>query len=250
MATTAEKPKPRAATAATTTAGAVATANALRAYQIEKTDPDSGEVIIGSKFRYLPGHPRQIRCDLKAGVFNIGGEKVIGKSITIIPVTWRKFEDNILNMGRKTWLEVFFFDEGNNLCAVLFHGYSVENFGKLYETLYYDLAEGETLANVKLTIWTEKQVSKKEAGGSYYIAFFKVEGFATPQEVQERAEFAADHLIYRVDTQTGEANVHLSHGYRLPDGYEPDRRALPATTRDEADPSSYADGADQDSRTR
>lgn len=218
---TAKTPKP-AATAATTTAAAVS--NALRAYQIEKPDPETGELLTASRFRYLMGHPRQIRCDLKAGVFNINGEKVIGKTLSFIPLAWRIFQDNILNMGRKTWAEVFFVDESGAVCAVLFHGYSVENLQKLNSALFYD---DISLADVALTVTTSKKQSKKEDGGTYYIAEFSYAP-APADEVKARKEFAADHLIYREETVTGEAEVSLFHGYRLPNHHEPQRRALPA----------------------
>lgn len=225
MATTAAKPKP-AATAATTTAGAVATANALRAYQIEKTDPDTGEVVTASRFKYLTGHPRQIRADLKAGVFNINGETVLGKSISFIPLAWRVFQDNILNMGRKTWAEIFFVDAAGAVCAVLFHGYSVENLQKLNSALFYD---DISLADVVLTVTCGKK--ERKDGGTYFIADFSYVP-APAEEVKARKQFAQDVLIYREETATGEAEVSLFHGYRLPEHHEPQRRALPAAEED------------------
>ena len=40
---------------------------------------------------------------------------------------WRIFSDDILNMGRKTWAELYFTDDKGAICAVLFHGYSIGN---------------------------------------------------------------------------------------------------------------------------
>ena len=34
-------------------------------------------------------------------------------------------------MGRKLWAELFFADDKGAVCAVLFHGYSVENLCRL-----------------------------------------------------------------------------------------------------------------------
>ena len=98
-----------------------------RAYLTAALDEDSGEVTETSRFRYLTGHPRQIRFDAKAGQFNIGGTTPLGSSLSFVPLAWRIFQDDILNMGRKTWAELFFVDEKGAVCAVLFHGYSVEN---------------------------------------------------------------------------------------------------------------------------
>jgi hypothetical protein len=211
-------------TPSTTTAEAVSTA--LRAYQFEKTDPETGEVQIASRFRYLAGHPRQIRADLKAGSFNINGERPLGKTLRFIPLAWRFFQDNILNMGRKTWAEMFFVDDSGAVCAILFHGYSVENLLKLNAGLFYD---DLTLADVELTVTPSKKESKQEKGGSYYIAEFSYVP-APAEEVRARREFAADHLIYREETVTGEADVTLTYGYQLPEHHALQRRQLAGAT--------------------
>ena len=52
-------------------------------------------------------------------------------------------------MGRKTWAEFFFVDDKGAVCAVLFHGYSVENLYRLIEPLFYD---DLTLADVKVKV--------------------------------------------------------------------------------------------------
>lgn len=215
------KSTPTAAPAAPASAAEVST-TASRAYLTPKVDPETGDVSEVSLFRYLTGHPRQIRFDAKAGVFNVNGEKVIGKSISFIPLAWRIFQDNILNMGRKQWAELFFVDESGAVCAVLFHGYSVENLLKLNAGLFYD---DLSLSQVVLTVTATKKENKK-VGGTYYIAEFSYSD-ADPQAVQARAEFAADHDIYREETVTGEADISLFHGYRLPEHHEPQRRALP-----------------------
>ena len=208
----ASTPAAKAATP-TTTAPAVI-ANALRAYQIERPDAD-GVAVIASRFKYLPGHPRQIRFDAKAGVFNHGGEKVIGNTLSFIPLALRVFEDDILSMGRKLWAEVFFVDETGAVCAVLFHGYSVENLQKLNSALFYDDMQ---LTQVTLTAKATRK-ENKQGKGFYYIAEFSYTP-ADPAEVQARAHFAEDHALYREETLTGAADVRLINGYRLPAGYE------------------------------
>ena len=54
-----------------------------RAYLIEKLDETTGEVAKVSRYRYLPGHPRQVRFDAKAGQFNIGGTVPLGNSLSL-----------------------------------------------------------------------------------------------------------------------------------------------------------------------
>ncbi|WP_235998582.1 hypothetical protein [Hymenobacter sp. BT559] len=82
-------------------ADAAAAVTPSRAYLTASVDEATGELVESSRFKYLPGHPRQIRADLKAGVFNLNGQEVLGKSLTFIPVALRIFSDNILSMGRK-----------------------------------------------------------------------------------------------------------------------------------------------------
>ncbi len=210
------------ATPKTTAAGAAAAAaeatltttpQPTRAYLTVAVDEDSGEVTETSRFRYLAGHPRQIRFDAKAGQFNIGGITPLGNSLEFVPLAWRIFSDNILNMGRKTWAELFFVDAKGAVCAVLFHGYSVENLYRLIEPLFYD---DLTLADVKVKIIAEKkQTIKDEKTATYYIAQFSYTP-ADPAEVQALREFAEDVPVWREETYTGLAEIKTSSGYTVP----------------------------------
>ncbi len=208
------KPKTAAAASAAADTATAASLTASRAY-LTATVSEDGELTETSRFRYLPGHPRQIRFDAKAGKFNVGGDKEIGKSLSFIPVALRIFSDNILNMGRKIWAELFFVDESGAVCAVLFHGYSVENLQKLNASLFYDDLK---LTDVLLTITASKK-ENKTVGGFYFIAEFMYTP-ADPAEVQARQEFAADHDLYREETITGAADTRIVQGYRLPASYE------------------------------
>jgi hypothetical protein len=201
-------PKTTAASAATDTL------TPSRAYLLATSDPDTGEVSEISRFKYLPGHPRQVRFDAKAGQFNIGGTTPLGQSITFIPMAWRIFQDDILNMGRKTWAELYYVDSKGAVCAVLFHGYSVENLYRLIEPLFYD---DLTLADVQVTATaTKKETTKDGKKATYYIAEFSYQP-ADPAEVQARQEFAYDFPIWRAETYTGLADVKLATGYSLPE---------------------------------
>jgi hypothetical protein len=228
-------------TAASAAAAAPAATDTLtlltpsRAYMVPSLDEDTGEVTEKPRFKYLLGHPRQIRADLKAGCFNVNGQDVLGKTLTFIPVALRIFSDNILSMGRKVWAEVFFVDASNVVCAVLFHGYSVENLQKLNAELFYDDLK---LTEVELTVTpVKKQTEKEGKPATYFIAEFSYKP-AAPAEVEARRQFAEDFDLYREETLTGMADVRLLNGYRIPEGYQfPEQRPakqLPASTTAEA----------------
>ncbi len=210
---------PKTTTAATTPAVAPApvmsvVATAPRpAYLLDKVDEATGEVAQVPAFRYLPGHPRQVRFDAKAGHFNINGTVPLGASISFVPLAWRVFQDDILNMGRKLWAELFFADEKGAVCAVLFHGYSVENLYRLIEPLFYD---DLTLADVVVKVQAvKKETTKDGKKATEYIAEFSYTA-ADAAEVAARRDFARDFPIWRAETHTGKADMRIVHGYTVP----------------------------------
>ena len=212
-----------AASAAPAALAATETSTPSRAYlEVVSVDEETGELTEKSRFRYLPGHPKQIRADLKAGVFNVGGDKVLGKTISFILVALRIFSDNILNMGRKVWAELFFVDDSGAVCAVLFHGYSIENLQKLNASMFYD---DLNLTDVVLTVTpVKKQTEKDGKPATYFIADFSYVA-ADPVEVQARQEFAQDFDLYLEETLTGTADLCIVQGYRLPAGYHVEQPA-------------------------
>lgn len=177
----------------------------------KKPDEETGEYT--SKYRYLEGRPHQIRFDAKEGHFTVEGKEILGPSLTFQPLAWRIFEDNILELGHKKWAELFYADERHRICAVMFHGYSVENLLKLRESLFYD---EKSLTQVSLTATAErKENTKISPKAVYYIAEFGyVEG--DQEAVAEGAAFARDHFVYRDETFTPNAVVKFQHGYRVP----------------------------------
>ncbi len=213
-ATTTPKQAAKAAPAALVTeSAATLTASARPAYLVAGVDERTGEETWANRFRYLPGHPRQVRFDAKAGQFNINGTVPLGSAISFIPLAWRIFQDDILNMGRKTWAELYFADEKGAVCAVLFHGYSVENLYRLIEPLFYD---DLTLADVVVTVTAAKKETTKEGKkATYFIAEFSYTA-ADVAEAQARKEFARDFALWRAETCTGLADVKLAQGYTVP----------------------------------
>lgn len=167
----------------------------------------------GKTVKYLEGHPRQYRFDAKEGVFNINGDVKIGRSLTFQPVAWRIFTDNILNMGTKTWAELFFLDEKNCLSAILFHGYSVDNVFRLIEPLYYD---DLTLADVVITAVAEKKENNKiQPKGVYYIATFSYK-MGDPVRTTEMKEVTNAFHIFRQETLTDRADTKTVYGFFNP----------------------------------
>jgi hypothetical protein len=177
----------------------------------KKPDEETGEYT--SKYRYLEGRPHQIRFDAKEGHFTVEGKEILGPSLTFQPLAWRIFEDDILNYGRKKWAELFFADERHRICAVLFHGFSVENLLNLRESLFYN---EKSLTQVCLTATAErKENTKISPKAVYYIAEFGyVEG--DQEAVAEGAAFTLDNFVYRDETFTPNAVVKFQHGYRVP----------------------------------
>ncbi|MVM36065.1 hypothetical protein GO755_38990 [Spirosoma sp. HMF4905] len=167
-----------------------------------------------SKFKYLEGHPKQIRFDAKDGSFNINGDaKTSFKTLTFQPIAWRIFTDNILNMGTKNWAEMFFIDDKNCVSAVLFHGYSVDNIFRLIEPLYYD---DLTLADVIIRAIPEKKENTKiQPKGVYYIATFSYT-MADATETKLLTDFALDVPIFRQETLTDVANIKTAMNYFNP----------------------------------
>lgn len=181
----------------------------VKSYQ--KVDNATGEIT--SRIKYLKGAPRQYRFDAKDGSFNINGEQKIGNTISFQPLAWRIFEDDILQMGKKKWVEIFFVDEKNCVSVILFHGFSVDNLMRLIEPLFYDDA---TLADVVVTVsTTKKENTKITPKGVYYIAEFSYKP-AEAEKVKMLAEFRADHPIYRTETLTDVADVKVAFGYTNP----------------------------------
>lgn len=185
---------------------------------LTRIDSETGEEQFLIKYR--EGRPRQVRFDAKEGVFKelkpgtTDQLQVIGKSLTFQPIAWRFFKGNILNMGQKEWVELFFVDEQNRLSALLLHSWSVENLRRIEDPLFY---EGDaTLADVVLTIETEKKENTKiTPKGVYYIAMFSYV-MADTVRTQQLTDYAEKNYIYRMETIDPKSVIEAVHNYRLP----------------------------------
>lgn len=180
-------------------------------WAMEKVDEDSGEVTLVPRYRYLEGKPRGYRADMKAGSFNIEGITPLGKSLTVQAVAWHFFTGKILGgSAAKDWAELFFFDKANNLCSLLFHGYTVENLMKLEGELYYS---DRSLADVLLTVSFEQKTQSGGDGAKYYIGVFSQEP-ATDKELTKELQYWARHAkIYRKETANEDNATTVKNNY-------------------------------------
>jgi hypothetical protein len=129
-------------------------------------------------------------------------------------MAWRFFEDDILQMGKKKWVELFFVDDKNCVSAILFHGYSREHLEKLAQDLFY---EDVTLADIVITVkFTQKKNEKIKPAATYHIAEFELEELADPEKVKELHAFAQEHKIYRTETLTDTCQIQAFHNYHIP----------------------------------
>ncbi len=130
-------------------------------------DKENGDI----KIKYLKGHPRQYRFDASKGNFNINGQTLItqpGKPFTLIPVGYRIFMDRLFEYSNREWLELFFIDDSGAIANVMLHGYSVEEFIRMTQDLFY---EDLKITEIEITIIPQEKISKS-TGKKYYIAAF------------------------------------------------------------------------------
>jgi hypothetical protein len=189
-------------------------------------DTETGEVSFNIKYAGI-GRPRQYRFDGQKGRFNIDGTRDMGVSLTIQPIAWRIFEENLFARNRnEVWAELFFVDSSNALSSIMFNNNSVNELYNLIDPLFYDDLQ---LSDVVLTIRSEKKTNKKiEGAGTWFLAQFEYTK-ADPATVAELAEFARKYPVYRIDTMTPTAVYHVRselfmNGLELP---QPERGTAP-----------------------
>ena len=182
---------------------------------IKKVDfiSKDGELLI----KYLPGYPRSYRFDASRGRINENGENVLtqkGEAFSFIPIGYRKFSDDILGFGKKMWLEFFFLNESLQVCALMFHGYSVDEFMRLVNRMYYD---GVSPCDCIITATPNEKVSTHPdaKGQKYFIASFSYKPL--PKEEAVKLEQSTQVLqLWRADTTTGDVEVHLHQNWKPP----------------------------------
>lgn len=171
-------------------------------------DPETGEVKLAA---YRQGIPRQYRFNANKGNLNLNGEQSItkaGETIQLLPLCVRIFKDNLFEMGRKTWAELYFLNTANQVCVTMFHGYSVENLQSLESELYYEnLAINQVILKI-----TPEQKQNKSLGSKYYIARFDFEA-ASEELLTAQQQAINNYNVYRIDTASPDAEEILSLSY-------------------------------------
>lgn len=152
---------------------------------------------------FATGRPKQYRFNGQTGRFNLNGSIDKGVTLTILPVAWRIFTENLFGRDKhEEWAEVFFVDETNALSSIMFNNSSVNELFNLMEPLYYD---GLNLSQVVLTITSEKKTNEKvQPKGTWYLAKFAYAP-ADPAVVDELRQYALAYPVYRTDTLTATA---------------------------------------------
>ena len=179
------------------------------------TDVATGEEI---NVKYLAGSPKQYRFNGQTGQFNLNGDTPLlddkskpVPSITITPIAFRFFEENLFGRGKKeNWAEIFFIDNKNALSSIMFNNSSVSRLENLAQELFY---EDLNLTQVSLTISPEKRENDK---GKYFVISLQYEMLA-PEQVEINNKFAETVPVWRQDTYTDTAVMKLFSGYHLPE---------------------------------
>lgn len=147
-------------------------ASNLAPYTIAVVDEDSGEEIIKPEFKYMEGVPREYKADAKDGNFFIQ-QKNVGQTLRLQPIASRFFEEDLFNLGTRKWAELFWLDEKNVLCSILFHGFSAEALAEVASPLYYDDLK---LSDVVLVVeWDKITNTKIKPAATYHVAKFSYE---------------------------------------------------------------------------
>lgn len=186
----------------------------VRLYQSMDTDG-----VITSKYKYLPGSPKNYRFDGRTGDFNIGGVKPVGKKIVIQPIAFRFMQDSLFarkddNTGilkLEQWCEVYFVDESKAVCYIMFNNSSARSLLKLVESLFYeDIVENGTMRSMELTdtVLTISSEKKENTKGKYSVATFDFE-IAKPESVEEYRQLCQDVQVFSRDTITETAEIGL-----------------------------------------
>lgn len=177
----------------------------------EAANPQTGEI---QPIKYFEGSPKQYRFNGQQGRFNVDGITDMGTSLTLQPVAYRVFNDDLFARGRAdSWAEIFFVDAEGCLSSIMFNNSSVTELMDLVPRLFY---AGQNLCHVVLSVTSEKKTTEKNGEKvTWFLAKFDFVP-APPQAVAQLAEFADTHRIYRADTVTADAVYRdCSPGYAL-----------------------------------
>jgi hypothetical protein len=187
-------------------------------------DPSTGEL---SPLKYLEGKPRQYRFNASTGQVKDNGKDPItepSENFSFLPLAVRIFHDELFGQEPKIWAEMFFINQLAQVCAIMVHGFSVQEFRSLEAELFYS---DVMIDNVILTLRPIQKTSKKlgEDGKqkSFFVAKWSFKK-AKKEVVAVHKEAAKDLKLFRADTyrqpQTMlSLNYHEPKPQELPEGF-------------------------------
>jgi hypothetical protein len=129
------------------------------------------------------GKPRQYRADCQSGQFKIGGAKMLGKTLNLEILAFRKIQDELFGYDFQTWLEIIFIDPQNIISHIMFKSESLDNFDELVLEL-----SDKKVAIACGTVTAQMQPRSSRANGTSYYA---VEFTWQPKATERIAEIKA-----------------------------------------------------------
>jgi hypothetical protein len=164
------------------------------------------------------GNPRNYRFDGSRGFFKLDDETAVTKPeqpITIIPLSFRLFyAENLFQKDNVRWIEMTFLNQGANICHVMWHEWSVENFLRAQIPLTYD---GKDVCDVA---WTLTPIAKtnRKTQNKYFMLKFGYDHINDKTRVFLDT-IRAEHKLYRDYTLKlgGVTELASKHWFHLKD---------------------------------
>ena len=158
------------------------------------------------KVKYMQGHPRVYRFDAKSGrVQDHNGDPLhkAGEPITLIPLSYRTFYAEMFEYSPRLWLEVFFLNAAGQVCTLLFHGYSSQQFIQACVSLFYDECAVNEVS-FEITPMLREKTLEDGKKIKYYIADFAVT--TLPKNVIKKPAKVLEQCqpVYRQSTATNQ----------------------------------------------
>ena len=142
----------------------------------------------------LIGEPRGYRSDCKTGVFKIGKNEIVGKTLTLEPIAAKLVDDQLFTYDKQKWAEVLFVDESGLISSILLKGESLRNF---VETCRKAIIGGRAINALQLTA---RMAARANAYGEYAAVEFEIVGdgkFAAQIRAFEKDQISS---MFRIDS--------------------------------------------------
>lgn len=181
------------------------------------------------KYRYMSGEPFVYKFNGSSGqILDADNEPIMSngqrlKELIIQPIAFRFFNDCLfgrkekdaygketLNPKFEDWCEVFFVDENNRVCVIMFAGTTLASLKRAMKGLYYD-PQGRTMNEIVLQMTPEKVTSKNDSSVSWHQGNFKWKA-ADEKLIAEYTDFDRDFPVYQSSTVTGSCQLQSFHG--------------------------------------